>query len=205
MESEVGEVTILLRQTRAGNPEAADRLTALVMRELRQLARHYLRGERTGHTLQPTALVNEAYLRLIGHEARDWRNRAHFIGVSASIMRRVLIDHARRKRALKRGSAEAHHELAAAPEVLSYQQCEELIALNLALDRLEQMNSRQRQVVELRYFGGLSLEETAEALGVSLITVKRDWAAARAWLKSQIRPDVSAEDRRVSHGAGTVG
>jgi RNA polymerase sigma factor (TIGR02999 family) len=139
--------------------------------------------------LQPTALVNEAYLRLVGDQARDWRNRAHFIGVSASVMRRILIDYARRRQAFKRSGAEQPVESHPHPEGLSYEQAEELLALNSALDRLEQMNSRQRQVVELRYFGGLSLEETAEALGVSAVTVKRDWAAARAWLKGQVRPE----------------
>ena len=120
--------------------------------------------------------------------ARDWHNRAHFIGVSVSVMRRILIDHARRKQALKRGGG----ALAAAGEdyaAFSYQEADELIALNIALDRLEEMNARQRQVVELRYFGGLSLEETAEALNISPVTVKRDWIAARAWLKGQVRPE----------------
>jgi len=184
-----GEVTILLRQISGGNSEAANRLIPLVLHELHQLARHYLKAERPGHTLQPTALVNEAYLRLVGDQARDWRNRAHFIGVSASIMRRILIDHARRRQALKRGAGEVL-ELQEERESLSYEQAEELIALNAALDRLEQMNSRQRQVVELRYFGGLSLEETAEVLAVSPVTVRRDWMAARAWLKGQVRPEV---------------
>jgi RNA polymerase sigma factor (TIGR02999 family) len=131
-------------------------------------------------------LVNEAYLRLVGDQARDWQNRAHFIGVSVSVMRRILIDHARRKRALKRGFEE-HGDIEDYAG-LSYEQADELMALNLALDQLEKMSSRQRQVVELRYFGGLSTEETAEVLNVSPITVKRDWVVARAWLKGQLRP-----------------
>ena len=182
-----GEVTILLEQMRTGDSDAVHQLVPLVFQELHRLAQYYLRGERPGHTLQPTALVNEAYLKLVGDQGcRDWRNRAHFFGVSASIMRRILIDHARRKHALKRDSESPG--AAANTNWPSYQEAEELIALNAALDRLDAMNSRQRQVVELRYFGGLSIEETAEALGVSLITVKRDWMAARAWLKGQVRP-----------------
>jgi RNA polymerase sigma factor (TIGR02999 family) len=183
-----GEVTVLLQKISSGDSQAADRLIPLVLQELQELARRYLRTERPGHTLQATALVNEAYLRLVGDQARDWRNRAHFIGVSASIMRRILIDHARRKQALKRSAGEQAFELGG-QQGLSSEQAEELIALNSALDRLEQMNPRQRQVVELRYFGGLSLEETAEALGVSDMTVKRDWMTARAWLKGQVRPE----------------
>jgi RNA polymerase sigma-70 factor, ECF subfamily len=184
-----GEVTVLLQQMRSGDSNAADKLIPLVVDELRRLARLQLRDERPGHTLQPTALVNEAYLRLVSDQARDWQNRAHFIGVSVSVMRRILIDHARRKRALKRG-AEDHMVDAIEDYVgLSYEQADELVALNIALDELEKMNSRQRQVVELRYFGGLSTEETAEVLKVSPITVKRDWVIARAWLKGQLRPE----------------
>jgi len=184
-----GQVTLLLQRMREGDPQAAERLLPLVLHELRALARHYLKGERPEHTLQPTALVNEAYLRLVGDQARDWKNRAHFVGVTASIMRRILIDYARRRQALKRGAGEQGPELQRGSDALGLEQVEELIALNLALDRLDKMNPRQRQVVEMRYFGGLSLEETAEALNVSLITVKRDWAAARAWLKGQVRPE----------------
>jgi RNA polymerase sigma-70 factor, ECF subfamily len=187
-EAPIGEATVLLQQMRNGDLQAADKLIPLVVDELRRLARLQLRNERPGHTLQPTALVNEAYLRLVGDQARDWQNRAHFIGVSVSVMRRILIDHARRKRALKRGPED--QTLAEAEDYagLSFEQADDLMALNIALDRLEQMSSRQRQVVELRYFGGLSTEETAEVLKVSPITVKRDWLAARAWLKTQLRP-----------------
>ena len=187
--SAAGEVTILLQQIRTGDSGASNKLIPLVLEELRALARMQLRNERPGHTLQPTALVNEAYLRLVSDQDRDWLNRAHFIGVSVSVMRRILIDHARRKQALKRGGGERALAQAADYAGLSYEQADELMALNVALDRLEEMNSRQRQVVELRYFGGLSLEETAEILNVSPITVKRDWVAARAWLKAQVRPE----------------
>jgi len=193
-EPPIGEVTTLLQQIRAGDPQAADKLIPLVVDELRRLARLQLRDERPGHTLQPTALVNEAYMRLVGDQARDWQSRAHFIGVSVSVMKRILIDHARRKQALKRGSE--IQSLADVEEYagLSLEQAEELLALNVALDRLEKMSSRQRQVVELRYFGGLSTEETAEVLKVSPITIKRDWVAARAWLKGQLRPEGSASN-----------
>ena len=187
--SSAGEVTILLQRVRAGESGAAEKLIPLVVDELRSLARLQLRSEKPGHTLQPTELVNEAYVRLVGDQARDWHNRAHFIGVSVSVMRRILIDHARRKQAMKRGSGEQGTAEAQDYPGLSYDQAEELIALNIALDRLEEMNSRQRQVVELRYFGGLSIDETAEALNVAPITVKRDWLAARAWLRGQVRPE----------------
>jgi RNA polymerase sigma-70 factor (ECF subfamily) len=183
-----GEVTVLLQQITAGDSQAADKLIPFVVDELRRLARLQLRDERPGHTLQPTALVNEAYLRLVGDQSRDWQNRAHFIGVSVSVMRRILTDHARRKRALKRGAEVQGLSEAEDYAGLSFQQADELLALNIALDRLEEMSSRQRQVVELRFFGGLSTEEAAEVLHVSPITIKRDWAAARAWLKTQLRP-----------------
>jgi RNA polymerase sigma-70 factor (ECF subfamily) len=183
-----GEVTVLLQQITAGDSQAADKLIPFVVDELRRLARLQLGDERPGHTLQPTALVNEAYLRLVGDQSRDWQNRAHFIGVSVSVMRRILIDHARRKRALKRGAEVQSLSEAEDYAGLSFQQADELVDLNIALDRLEEMSSRQRQVVELRFFGGLSTEEAAEVLHVSPITIKRDWAAARAWLKTQLRP-----------------
>ena len=187
-EGMIGEVTTLLHQLRDGDSLAADKLIPLVIDELRRLARLQLRDERPGHTLQPTALVNEAYLRLVGDQSRDWQNRAHFIGVSVSVMRRILVDHARRKRAIKRGSGEPSAADVEDCAGLSFEQADELMSLNIALDRLEEMNTRQRQVVEMRYFGGLSTEETAEVLKVSPITVKRDWVAARAWLKGQLRP-----------------
>lgn len=183
------EITLLLEQMSGGDTQASEKLLPLVLPELRALARHYLSGERPGHTLQPTALINEAYMRLVGDQARNWRSRAHFVGVTAGIMRRILIDHARRRQALKRGTQLAPIEISNEREGLSAKEAEELIALDAALNRLEVVNPRHRQVVELRYFGGLSVEETAEALNVSPITVKRDWRVARAWLKGQIRPE----------------
>jgi len=179
-----GEVTLLLQQIGHGDSHAVDRLIPLVLQELRKLARSQLRNERSDHTLQPTALVNEAYIRLVSDQARDWQSRANFIGVSASVMRRILVDHARRRQALRRGGlsrSAADMEHCAA---LSDQRTEELLTLNSAL---EEMSPRQRRVVELRYFGGLSPEETAEVLNVSPITVKRDWLVAKAWLKGQLR------------------
>ena len=183
------EITLLLQQMSSGDAQASEKLLPLILPELRALARHYLRGERPGHTLQPTALVNEAYVRLVSDQARNWRSRAHFVGVTAGIMRRILIDYARRRQALKRGTQVALIEISDEREGLSAKEAEELIALDAALNRLEVMNPRHRQVVELRYFGGLSVEETAEVLSVSPITVKRDWRVARAWLKGQVRPE----------------
>ena len=184
-----GEIALLLQQMGSGDTQASEKLLSLVLPELRALARYYLSGERPGHTLQPTALVNEAYLRLVSDQARNWRSRAHFVAVTAGIMRRILIDHARRRQALKRGTQLAPIEISDEREGLSAKGAEELIALDAALNRLEVLNPRHRQVVELRYFGGLSVEETAEALNVSPITVKRDWRVARAWLKGQVRPE----------------
>jgi RNA polymerase sigma factor (TIGR02999 family) len=183
-EMDAAAVTVLLKQLQDGNLEAADLLIPIVFRELRTLAELYIRREGPSHTLQPTALVHEAYLRLIGDQARDWQNRAQFIGVAASIMRRLLIDHARKKRAEKRQLPELHEWQAG----MTAQEAEHLLDLNFALDRLEKSNARYARVVELRYFGGLSIEETAEVMQTSPMTVKRDWTAARAWLKQQMQP-----------------
>jgi RNA polymerase sigma factor (TIGR02999 family) len=180
-------VTVLLQQVREGDREAADRLVPVLFRELHNLACIYLKREGSGHTLQPTALVNEAYLKLIGDQARAWECRSHFIGVAASVMRRLLIDHARRKKSEKRQAPPVDSE-----DYMTVEEAEELLALNIALDRLAQMNARYAKVVELRYFGGLSIEETAEALQVAPMTIKRDWIAARAFLKQQVRPSVYA-------------
>jgi RNA polymerase sigma-70 factor, ECF subfamily len=183
------EVTVLLQRFSAGDSSAGDQLIPLLAKQLRSLARRELRSERRAHTLQPTALVNEAYLRLVTDQARDWQSRAHFIGVSVLVMRQILIDHARRKQALKRGGKRTGASEAQEHSGLTYEQADELIALDIALDRLDEINPRQRRVIELRHFGGLSVEESAEVLNVSAITVKRDWAAARAWLKMQVRPE----------------
>lgn len=183
-EMDAGAVTALLIDLQEGTPGAADELIPIVFRELRSLAEFYVRREGPGHTLQPTALVHEAYLRLVGDQARDWQNRAQFIGVAASIMRRLLIDHARRKRAEKRQVPESNER----QNLMTTQEAEHLLDLNVALDRLEKSNVRYARVVELRYFGGLSIEEAADVMQTSPMTVKRDWTAARAWLKQQMQP-----------------
>jgi len=187
MDEDPGEVTILLTKLKQGNQEAATELLALVYPELRRLASAYMRGERGSHTLQPTALVHEAYLRLVQTGEVDWRNRAHFIAFAANLMRRILVDYARARNAEKRGGprqrVELREELAAATDV----EATELLDLDAALDRLEQMDQRISRVVELRYFGGLTADETAEVLGVSTKTVKRDWSIARSWLKRELR------------------
>lgn len=184
-EDDLASVTVLLKELQHQESGAADRLIPIVFRELRSLAELYIRREGPSHTLQPTALVHEAYLRLVGDQARDWQSRAHFIGVAASIMRRLLIDHARKKRAEKRHVPQASEWQTGG---MSAQEAEQLLDLNLSLDRLEQANARLARVVELRYFGGLSIEETAEVMQTSPMTVKRDWTAARAWLKQEIQP-----------------
>ena len=189
---EPAAVTVLLKELQAGNSAAADRLIPIIFWELRNLAEMYIRREKPGHTLQPTALVHEAYLRLVGAQAREWQNRAHFIGVAASVMRRLLIDHARKKRAEKPQSP-APNEWNAG---LTVQEAE-LLTLNVALDRLEKSNARYARVVELRFFGGLTVDEVAEAMQVSSMTIKRDWTAARAWLKLQLQPT-----KRDSHDSG---
>jgi RNA polymerase sigma-70 factor, ECF subfamily len=183
-EMDAAAVTVLLKELQEESSAAADRLIPIVFRELRNLAELYIRREGPSHTLQPTALVHEAYLRLVSDQARDWQNRAQFIGVAAAVMRRLLIDHARKKRAEKRQLPESHKWVAG----MTAQEAEELLNLNLALDRLEKSNARYAKVVELRYFGGLSIDETAEVMQTSPMTVKRDWTAARAWLKQEIQP-----------------
>ena len=186
-----GEVTGLLAELRSGNKEALAKLIPLVYDELHRLAEHYMRNERVGHTLQPTALINEAYLRLASAEKANWQHRAHFVAVAAGTMRRVLIDHARKQKAAKRGGKQAALPLEDSPEFLSEERSEELIALDEALTRLQELDSRQSQVVELRFFGGLTVEETAKVLGISPKTVKRDWAVARAWLHGEMSKDHS--------------
>jgi RNA polymerase sigma-70 factor (ECF subfamily) len=187
MSEESGQVTALLSRLQRGDREAVELLIPLVMDELRRLARHYLRDERTAHTLQPTALVHEAYLKMAGYQNLNWESRSHFIGVAAGLMRQILIDSARRHRSAKRGRDFEQVSLEEHRDFLPLERSEELLALDEALQRLAKMNPRQSRIVELRYFGGLSVEETAKALGVSPITVKRDWATARAWLRAELK------------------
>lgn len=181
-----GEVTLLLAEMKLGHKDALDRLMPLVYAELRRLAGHYLRGERIGHTLQPTALVNEAFLRLVGQNRADWQHRGQFIGIAAQLMRRILVDYARQRAAGKRaGSAVTLDEERLSPGA-GMDRTEEILAVEEVLGRLTELDPQQAHVVELRYFGGLSVEETAEALSISPRTVKRDWAMARAWLRAQL-------------------
>jgi RNA polymerase sigma-70 factor (ECF subfamily) len=179
------EVTVLLAAFRRGEPEAAERLIPLVYDELHRLAVRYMRHERLGNTLQPTALVNEAYLRLVAQSEVTWQGRAHFIGFAAQVMRHFLIDQARRRRAAKHGGLNQKVDIEKAI-VVSKEQSAELLCIHGALERLEKLDARQARVVELRYFGGLSVEEIAGLLSVSTKTVKRDWASARVWLHREI-------------------
>ena len=181
-----GEVTVLLAQWRQGDEGALARLIPIVYDELRSLAAHYMRDEPSGHTLQTTALVHEAYLKLTGERERDWESRAHFFGVAAQIMRNLLVDHARAQRAGKRGGACQHVVLDEAP-TLAAPDAEELLALDEAMTRLSKVDPRAGRVVELRYFVGLSVEEAAAVMGVSEKTVKRDWNLAKAWLQAELR------------------
>ncbi len=181
-----GEVTRILRAWSSGDPRALDRLIPLVYGELRRLASRYLRKERPDHTLQPTALVHEAYLRLVGQRRVSWQNRAHFFGVAAQLMRRILVDHARRRLATKRRGQTARGQPQPA-DWPSDHRPEDLLAVDEALDRLSVMDPRQGRVVELRFFSGLPVEETAVVLGISPATVKREWSIAKAWLSREFR------------------
>ena len=182
----MGPVTQILRRVNEGDASARNELMPLVLDELRRLARHYLRNERPGHTLQPTALINEAYIKLAGMDNADWKSRAQFIGTAAQAMRQILVDYARRRRSAKRGGGQQPADVDDERDSLSNEQSREIEALDDALKSLEKLNPRQARIVELRYFGGLSVEETATALGVAAVTIKRDWAMARAWLEREI-------------------
>ena len=180
------EVSRLLVRWRNGDKTALDKLTPLVYEELRRLARHYMRGERPGHTLQATGLVNEAYIRLVDLREMEWQNKAHFFAMAATLMRRILVDHARSRNYAKRGRSHQRLSLSKADR-FAKQPDVDLVALDDALNTLEGMNAQQSRIVELRFFGGLTIEETAEVLGISHATVERDWAVARAWLRREIR------------------
>lgn len=182
METSTNEVTRLLQDWSDGSREALDRLLPLVYAELRRLAHSYLKHERPGHTLQTTALVHEAYLKLIDQRSVNWQNRAQFFALSAQAMRRILIDSARRHTAVKRGSGGTKISLDEAANVSGETANESLLALDMALQELEKVDAEQSRIVELRYFGGLTIEETAEVLKTSPATVKREWTMARAWL-----------------------
>jgi len=169
-----------------GNRDAVDALMPLIYDELRHLASNYLRRERSDHTLQPTALVNEAYLRMVDQTRANWQNRAHFFGVAAQMMRRILVDHARAHAAEKRGHD--FQKLSLDENIdKAVERSEELVALDDALNNLIKIDEQKARIVELRYFGGLSVEETAEILGVTSITIKRHWRLTKAWLFGQMQ------------------
>ena len=184
-------VTRLLREWGEGDAKAGDRLMPLVYAELRKRAAAYLRRERPGHTLQPTALVHEAYVRMAGQDRAAWKNRAQFFGVAACMMRRILVDHARALNMAKRTGRlisvelQDDHAVVAAPDI-------DVLALDEALTRLAAFDARKTAVAELRFFSGLSVEETAQVLGVSVATVEREWQVARAWLYSALTRSVTA-------------
>jgi len=190
------DVTALLSEMSEGNASAAERLVPIVYEELKRLARRYMRRERSDHTLQTTALVHEAYLKLAGQESVKWQSRSHFYGVAAQMMRRVLTDHARSSLRLKRGGANENLPLDEAL-VFTPEYSEDLLKLDEALDRLAKLDVRQGRVVELRFFAGLTVEETAEFLGISPKTVKRDWAVAKAWLHAEESGGDGIDPRRV--------
>src|SRR3989475_2110260 len=182
------DITQLLRAWSEGDESALEKLTPLVYREMYRLAGHYMGGERPGHTLQATALVNEAYMRLIDWKNVQWQNRAHFFAVSAQMMRRILVDYARSRKNQKRGGDVCRVTLDEA-FVFSKEKRPDLVALDTALERLAELDARKSKVVELRFFGGLSVEEAAEVLKVSPFTVHRDWRLAKAWLHRELTPD----------------
>jgi RNA polymerase sigma factor (TIGR02999 family) len=194
-DQKAADVTELLAEWAGGNPDALERLVPLVYRELRAIAARQLRRERGDHTLQPTALVHEAYLKLLDQRPSSWKNRGHFFAVAAQAMRRILVDHARAHRAVKRGrdiekvAIEIADGVVAAPTT-------DMLALDEALTRLSALDPRQGQVVELRCFGGLTIEETADAVGLSLTTVKEEWRLAKAWLHRELRGDTQAGGSR---------
>jgi RNA polymerase sigma factor (TIGR02999 family) len=189
-----GELTDLLLAWGNKDKQALEKLTPLIYKELRRLARHYMRAERRDHTLQATALVNEAFIKLVDVNRVRWKNRAHFFGVSAQLMRGILVDSARKRRSLKRGNGAAKLTLLdEALEIIPSNQSTDLVALDDALKALESVDDRKVRVVELRFFGGLSIDETAEVLHVSSDTVMRDWKLAKAWLYREIRRGIGGE------------
>jgi RNA polymerase sigma factor (TIGR02999 family) len=183
------DVTALLARWRGGDRRALDRLIPLIYDELRSLAHHYLRRERSDHTLQTTALVHEAYVRLVGGDVPALQNRSHFFGIAARLMREILVEHARARQAAKRGSGVP---LVSLDEALHYPQASnvDILLLDEALDKLAALDERQSRIVELRFFTGLSIDETSEVLGISPATVSREWTSARAWLHREIATGV---------------
>lgn len=181
------DFTKLLAQLSEGKKDVINDVFPLIYDELKKLANNYLRNERGNHTLQPTALVHEAYLKLVDHTRMNWQSRAHFLGMAATLMRQILIDHARRHRAGKRGGAEENFSLEEEFAIVADEKPLDIIRLDEALKDLAKFDEFKSRLVELRYFGGLSIEETAEVLQVSEITIKRHWRLAKAWLAEQIQ------------------
>ena len=188
MEQAPQDVTILLGEMAKGDQQAIAKLTPLVYGELRRLAARYMNRERANHTLQPTALVHEAYLKLVQHPPVEWQDRAHFLHIAAQVMRQILVDHARRHGREKRGARQQVVPLEDAV-VFSPEKASEFLALDESLQRLTKLDARQGRIVELRFFGGLTVEETAQVLGISPKTVKREWSMAKAWLHGDLRQD----------------
>jgi RNA polymerase sigma-70 factor, ECF subfamily len=186
MSSSPEEVTQLLGAWSEGDPAALDRLMPLVYAELRRMARRHMGPERPGHTLQTTALVHEAYLRLVNQDRVRWKDRAHFFAIAAQVMRRILVDHARKRRNPKRGGNATRLSLEQGATV-SRERAAEVVALDDALNSLAAVDDRKSRVVELRFFGGMSIDETAQVLGVSPGTVMREWTLAKAWLQREVR------------------
>lgn len=180
------QITQLLKKWSEGNQEILDKLMPLVYEELRRQASRYLRRERSNHTLQTTALIHEAYLKLVDQKEVEWQSRAHFFAIAAQAMRRILVDYARERHRDKRGGNAENLPIEDALMISSKEKSVDLVALDEALTRLAEFDERQARVVELRYFSGLSIEETADVLGVSNVTVRRDWNMAKAWLHQQI-------------------
>jgi RNA polymerase sigma factor (TIGR02999 family) len=196
VDDDAGRVTQLLKAMRAGDERAAEELLPLVYQELHRLASSYMRRERAEHTLQPTALINEAYLRL-AHNDIDWQNREHFIGVAAQVMRRVLVDYARRHNAQMRGGELKRVELQEG-FAISTDRIEEVLSLDEALSKLAVENPRQARVVELRYFAGLSAGQIAAMLGIAERSVERDWALARVWLFRALRHKTGGRQKKAA-------
>jgi len=193
------DVTHLLEELRDGNEDAVARLVPLLYSELRRMAASYLSRERRDHTLQPTAVVHEAYLRLVDQKNVHWQNRQHFFGVAAQAMRRVLVDHARSHQSLKRGGAQGKVPLESAM-VCATDRSAELVAIDEALSRLATFDPQQARIIELRFFGGLTVEETAQVLGISPATVKRGWNVAKAWLTRELGKERGSEGPKMGAG-----
>ena len=184
------QISLLLNRLATGDQEAMHALVPLVYSELHRLAVHYMRLERTDHTLQPTALVHEAYLKLVNRRQANWQNKAHFFGVAAQVMRTILTDHARQRCRVKRGGVGQHKLSLEDVRLFSEERCDEVLALDESLRRLAAMDPRQSRIVELRVFGGLTVDEVGAVLGISPKTVKRDWAIARAWLFGDLNSEL---------------